>query len=205
MPDSEREGLAEYGNEDPPEELLARAAAYSGMSTLTANPDPAVLENLQGLYRLLVNRHLSTVQEWLRIIAKARHQTVCRPSLQAMDVFWRHHILLYGQRRVRDVLWGLDGQVDVGEPGMEQYAQREHMLRTALDLRSRITQAQDRYNALRAMLPAALPDTLPADKHNSLLAKDKVRFKAVPHSVIDDEPPLLTYVDTVQNGAEVSD
>lgn len=72
MLESEREGLADYGREDPPEELLANAAAYSGIdSIITREPDPAVLENLQALYRLLVNRHLSLVQDWLRIIVKA--------------------------------------------------------------------------------------------------------------------------------------
>lgn len=47
------------------------------------------------------------------------------------------------------------GQVNVGEPGTEQHTQRERLLRTAIDLRSRITEAQDRYNAVIAMLPAA--------------------------------------------------
>ncbi len=57
---------------EAPEELLESAAAYSGMAGLGRAPDPAVLENLHALQRELVNRHLPTLQEWLRIIVKVQ-------------------------------------------------------------------------------------------------------------------------------------
>ncbi|CAL8464282.1 g3817 [Coccomyxa elongata] len=117
------EGLADYGGEAP-EELLESAAAYSGMAGLGRAPDPAVLENLHALQRELVNRHLPTLQEWLRIIVKA----------------------------------------EVGEAGLEEHARREGLLRAAIELRSRITLAQDRYGVLRSLLPEQTHIILPVDK-----------------------------------------
>lgn len=48
------------------------------MAGLGRAPDPAVLENLHALQRELVNRHLPTLQEWLRVIVKAGR---CKPLL----------------------------------------------------------------------------------------------------------------------------
>lgn len=65
------EGLAEYGADaELPEALLGAAAAYSGVGIMTRDPDPALLETLAGLHRLLAGRHLATVQEWLRVLVK---------------------------------------------------------------------------------------------------------------------------------------
>ena len=69
--DVEPEGLAEYGADaELPEALLGAAAAYSGVGAMSRDPDPALLETLAGLHRLLAGRHLATVQEWLRVLVK---------------------------------------------------------------------------------------------------------------------------------------
>lgn len=67
----EAEGLADYGATEAPEELLSDAAAYSGIPALGRAPDPAILENLHALQREIVNRHLPTLQDWLRVMVKA--------------------------------------------------------------------------------------------------------------------------------------
>ncbi|EIE18629.1 hypothetical protein COCSUDRAFT_45128 [Coccomyxa subellipsoidea C-169] len=109
----EAEGLADYGATEAPEELLTDAAAYGGVPLLGRAPDPAVLENLHALQRELVNRHLPTLQEWLRVMVKA----------------------------------------DVGEAGSEEHTERERLMREAVNLRSGITLAQDRYGVLKSILP----------------------------------------------------
>ncbi len=79
----EAEGLADYGAAEAPEELLTDAAAYSGVPLLGRAPDPAVLENLHALQRELVNRHLPTLQEWLRVMVKVgQHLHKSRTLLQ---------------------------------------------------------------------------------------------------------------------------
>lgn len=44
-------------------------------------------------------------------------------------------------------------QADAGEPESEEHVRRERLLREAIDLRSRITLAQDRYGVLKSLLP----------------------------------------------------
>ena len=46
-------------------------------------------------------------------------------------------------------------QAEVGEPGSESHAERERLLRTAIDLKALLTAAQDRYAAVRALLDAS--------------------------------------------------
>lgn len=50
-------------------------APSSSAATATArpvirNPDSAVVDSLQGTYKLIVNRHLPAVLEWLRVAVK---------------------------------------------------------------------------------------------------------------------------------------
>ena len=55
-------------------------------------------------------------------------------------------------------------QAEVGEAGSEEHARRERLLRAAIELRSRITLAQDRYGVLRSLLPKETHVILPVDK-----------------------------------------
>ena len=86
------EGLADYDADaaELPEALLSSAAAYSGAGALSREPDPAVLENLKGLHRLLVARHLATLQEWLRILVKVSNP----PFPQAIMSSLQHTLVL---------------------------------------------------------------------------------------------------------------
>lgn len=54
-----------------------------------------------------------------------------------------------------------DVQADVGEPGSEEHARREGMLKAAVDLRARVTAAQDRYSVVATLLDAAAPPAEP--------------------------------------------
>ena len=52
-------------------------------------------------------------------------------------------------------------QADVGEPGSEEHARREGMLKAAVELRARVTAAQDRYSVVVTLLDAAAPPAGP--------------------------------------------
>lgn len=74
------EGLSAYAMDTVPEDLLHQAAASSSSNTVPselpavalANADPAVLELLQGLEKLVVGRHLPRLQKWLKVFVKVR-------------------------------------------------------------------------------------------------------------------------------------
>ena len=162
------EGLADYDADaaELPQALLDSAAAYSGAGALSREPDPAVLENLKGLHRLLVARHLATLQEWLHTLVKVGGRPLPQaPDSSATSRHARGHVSVLGECDARAVL--LPGgagetpdrvcataQADVGEPGTEEHARREGMLKAAVDLRARITAAQDRYSVLVTLLDA---------------------------------------------------
>ena len=55
-------------------------------------------------------------------------------------------------------------QAEAGEAGSEEHARRERLLRAAIDLRSRITLAQDRYGVLKSLLPDQTHIVTPVDK-----------------------------------------
>jgi len=61
--DDDVEGLSEYRNVAPPEDLL-------GSTSVVQNPDAAVLETLKELNQLLGGSHMRTVNEWLRILTQ---------------------------------------------------------------------------------------------------------------------------------------
>ena len=74
------EGLSAYAMDTIPEDLLQQAEGSPGMGfegTNRAwvsfnNPNPAVVDNLQGLAKVVANRHLPRVQGWLKVLVKVR-------------------------------------------------------------------------------------------------------------------------------------
>ena len=76
------EGLSAYAMDTIPQDLLKEASAATSLgaedpiraSVSLQNPDPAVVETLLGLDKVLVNRHLPRLQEWLRIFIKVDSQ-----------------------------------------------------------------------------------------------------------------------------------
>lgn len=72
------EGLSEYAMDTIPEDLLQQAGSDQGMGSEGTNrawvslnnPDPAVVENLQGLAKVVANRHVPRVQGWLKVLVK---------------------------------------------------------------------------------------------------------------------------------------
>ena len=65
-----------------PEDLLQQAEASASMGSegvnrtwvSLRNPDPAVVETLQELDKVVVSRHLPRLQEWLKVFVKVQHQ-----------------------------------------------------------------------------------------------------------------------------------
>ena len=84
------EGLAAYAMDTVPEDLLQQATA-SGSSDASASQhlkldvaaaDPAVIEMLQGMEKLVSSRHLPRLQEWLKIFVKVKACLItCRKLL----------------------------------------------------------------------------------------------------------------------------
>ena len=74
----EEEGLSAYAMDTIPEDLLQQAEASAGMGSegvnrawvSLRNPDPAVVETLQELDKVLVSRHLPRLQEWVKVFVK---------------------------------------------------------------------------------------------------------------------------------------
>ena len=72
------EGLSAYAMDTIPEDLLHQATASSSPDPVPpnlpeevlANADPAVIEMLQGLGKLVVGRHLPRLQKWLKVFVK---------------------------------------------------------------------------------------------------------------------------------------
>ena len=75
---SVEEGLAAYATDIIPEDLLQRAESGPDMGfegtnrawVSLSNPNPAVVENLQGLAKVVASRHLPKVQGWLKVFVK---------------------------------------------------------------------------------------------------------------------------------------
>ena len=75
---SGEEGLSAYAMDTIPEDLLQQAESGPGMASEGSNrvwvslnnPNPAVVENLQGLAKVVANRHLPRVQGWLKVLVK---------------------------------------------------------------------------------------------------------------------------------------
>lgn len=71
-----------------PEDLLQQAAAAPSMGSEVVNrawvslknPDPVVVETLQGLDKIVVNRHLPRLQEWLKVFVKVRQIDHYKPT-----------------------------------------------------------------------------------------------------------------------------
>ena len=76
--DAGEEGLSEYAMDTIPEDLLRQAEIDQGMGSEGTNrawvslnnPDPVVVENLQGLAKVVANRHIPRVQGWLKVLVK---------------------------------------------------------------------------------------------------------------------------------------
>lgn len=74
-----------------PEDLLQQAESGSGLGSEGANrawvslnnPNPAVVEDLQGLEKVVANRHLPRVQGWLKVFVKVSIRPDCK-SLSAL-------------------------------------------------------------------------------------------------------------------------
>ena len=70
-----------------PEDLLQQAESGPSMGpeginrvwVSLNNPNPAVVENLQGLAKVVANRHLPRVQGWLKVLVKVSIQPVGKP------------------------------------------------------------------------------------------------------------------------------
>lgn len=69
-----------------PEDLLQQAESGPSMGpeginrvwVSLNNPNPAVVENLQGLAKVVANRHLPRVQGWLKALVKVSIHPDCR-------------------------------------------------------------------------------------------------------------------------------
>ncbi len=78
----EEEGLSAYAMDTIPEDLLQQAEASASMGSegvnrawvSLRNPDPAVVETLQELDKVVVSRHLPRLQEWLKVFVRVQHQ-----------------------------------------------------------------------------------------------------------------------------------
>lgn len=95
-------------------------------------------------------------------------QQWCAVNMQA-DPTPRWHRHCFGDEStaqwLRSLSWGsqaagerqhmASAQAEVGEPGSAGHAERERLLRTAIGLKARVTAAQDRYAAVRALLDAS--------------------------------------------------
>lgn len=74
------EGLATYAMDTVPEDLLQQATASSSNAASAseqpkldvAAADPAVIEMLQGLEKLVSSRHRPRLQEWLKVLIKVK-------------------------------------------------------------------------------------------------------------------------------------
>ena len=74
------EGLAAYAMDAVPEDLLQQATASSSNAASAseqpkfnvAAADPAVIEMLQGMEKLVSSRHRPRLQEWLKVLIKVK-------------------------------------------------------------------------------------------------------------------------------------
>lgn len=69
-------------------------------------------------------------------------------------------------------------QADVGEAGSEEHTERERLMREAVNLRSRITLAQDRYGVLKSILPDQALTT------SAILHADKVCWRLLGQEMV---------------------
>ena len=85
------EGLSAYAMDTIPEDLLQQAESGPGTGSEGTNrawvslnnPNPTVVENLQGLARVVASRHLPRVQGWLKVLVKVSVRPDCKtPSPQ---------------------------------------------------------------------------------------------------------------------------
>lgn len=83
------EGLSAYAMDTIPEDLLQQAESGPSMGpegvnrvwVSLNNPNPAVVETLQGLAKVVANRHLPRVQGWLKVLVKVIIYADCRIPL----------------------------------------------------------------------------------------------------------------------------
>ena len=83
---SGEEGLSAYAMDTIPEDLLQQAENGPGMASeginrvwvSLNNRNPAVVENLQGLAKVVLNRHLPRVQAWLKVLVKVSIHPDCK-------------------------------------------------------------------------------------------------------------------------------
>ena len=95
---SGQEGLSAYAMDTIPEDLLQQAESGPGMGSEGTNrawvslnnPNPAVVENLQGLAKILDNRHLPRVQGWLKVLVKV---SIHQDSKNLSPVLWWEPLL----------------------------------------------------------------------------------------------------------------
>ena len=74
--------MSTYAMDTIPEDLLQQAEASANVGSegvnrarvSVKNPDPAVVETLQDLDKVVVNRHLPRLQEWLKVFVKVWHK-----------------------------------------------------------------------------------------------------------------------------------
>lgn len=84
------EGLSAYAMDTIPEDLLQQAETSASMGSEGVNRawvslrnlDPAVVETLLELDKVLVSRHLPRLQEWLKVFVKVQHRNVCQGTAQ---------------------------------------------------------------------------------------------------------------------------
>lgn len=96
------EGLSEYAMDTIPEDLLQQAGSDRGMGCEATNrawvslnnPDPAVVENLQGLAKVVATRHIPRVQGWLKVLVKVSTHPHCTVPCQVHtnSVTLLHHV-----------------------------------------------------------------------------------------------------------------
>lgn len=95
------EGLSEYAMDTIPEDLLQQAGSDQGLGSegfnrawvSLNNPNPAVVENLQGLAKVVTSRHLPRVQGWLKVLVKV--SILYSPSSSGHKMSCASHISLY--------------------------------------------------------------------------------------------------------------
>ena len=93
--DAGEEGLSEYAMDTIPEDLLQQAESDQGMGfegtnrawVSLNNPDPVVVETLQGLAKVVANRHIPRVQGWLKVLVKVTIQPHCTVPCQVHALF----------------------------------------------------------------------------------------------------------------------